>query len=237
MFSWRKEIRLSFPDREWLPSATKDTCFAASISGTCRPGRRAHQDLVGLARSETLRRASEVSIHWDADQWSAAQDAINAVIGAPHDCSSDFYRRLAAQVRLMPDKDAVNTAMQIRLDRTRVNRLNFLKTALYSDPTLIAVWYLEQHPDRVDDINFDKFRRLADQLQAGEHWWGPLMLAWNELASKADSQEAIKECMNVLLEVLHRLDSRLANRYGLPTPDERFISPNGNIPTVNDRDE
>jgi hypothetical protein len=115
--------------------------------------------------------------------------------------------------------------------------LNFLKTALYSDPALMAIGFLEQHPDQFDNIDFSKFRRLADHLNAGERWWGPLMLAWNELASKADSQEAITECMNVLLEVLHRLDSKLANRHGLPAPAEQDISPNGNVSAVNDRDE
>lgn len=237
MYWRRKEIQLIFPDREWLPSATKDTCFAASVSGACRPGRRTHQCLIGLARSDILRIASQISVAWDADQWSAAQDAVNAVIGASYDCSRGFYRGLVAQVRLMPDRDAVNAAMQIRVDRARVNRLNFLKTALYSDPALMAIGFLEQHPDQFDNIDFSKFRRLADHLNAGERWWGPLMLAWNELASKADSQEAITECMNVLLEVLHRLDSKLANRHGLPAPAEQDISPNGNVSAVNDRDE
>lgn len=163
--------------------------------------------------------ARNIAGKWEADDRLEALCEINAWLGEPHDCPQGFYRKLSGHAELLMSRKARENAIRAREDRAHVERLRYLKAMLYTDPSLLAVEYLDQNRDHISTIDvgsIEKFRLLADRLRETEQWWSPLMAAWNELAANTRSREGIEEAMKILNDSIRRLDSKLAARHKLP---------------------
>lgn len=212
----RRMTDLSFPAPARLPSATDGVGFLAHVSGRYRRGRAYHHNRDSFVRSQVLQLARRVSIEWEGDERHSAQDAINAILGESRSCPQGYYHQLVAKVELRIGASELQTAIQAREDRGRVERLRALKASLYTDFGLLAIDCLERQPrPLIDEIKIDDLRRFADELAEREQWWSPLMIAWKELAAQARSPEAVESAMTVLLEAIRQLDATLAARHGL----------------------
>jgi hypothetical protein len=190
--------------------------FVATIVGEYRLGRGRHSDPGAVARRDVLALTSSIALKWEADQVSAAQDDMNAQLGNADNSRGKVYRKLSAHVDLRVGEESQEALRELRRDQARVARLEFLRKVLFANPVLIAIEYLERNPQEIKKVEIEAFRSFAEQAMSYEKWWGPLMKAWNDLAAKAESPEAVAEGMNVLLDAILRLDSKLAVRHGLP---------------------
>lgn len=202
-----------------LPSHTSGVDFTAEITAQYQHGRKSHTNLEEFVCFQVVTTVRKVAQKWEADERLAAQNEINAYLGEPHDCPQGFYRKLTGHAELLMSSKSRENAIRAREDRAHVARLRYLKTALYTDPSLLMIDYLDQNRDHISTIDVDrieKFRLLADRLQEAEQWWSPIMAAWNELAANTKSREGIEEAMRVLNDSIRRLDSKLAARYKLP---------------------
>lgn len=191
----------------------------ANITVQYRHGRKAHNSREELVRFQVMTIARNIAEKWEADDRLAAQDEINAWLGEPRDCPQGFYRKLTGHAELLMTPKAYENAIRAREDRAHVERLRYLKTALYTDPSLLVVEYLDLNRDHIGTIDVgsvDRFRQIADRLREAEQWWSPLMAAWNELAANTRSREGIEEAMKILNDSIRRLDARLASRHQLP---------------------
>lgn len=220
MIPWYRSVppHPLFKEPRRLPSATSGVDFTANITAQYRHGRKTHNNREELVCFRVMALARKIAVKWEADDRAAAQDEINAYLGEPLDCPQGFYRKLIGHAELLMSRKAHENAIRAREDRVHVERLHYLKAALYTDPSLLVVEYLDQNRDHISDIdvgNIDKFRLLAGRLREAEQWWSPIMTAWNELAANTSSREGIEEAMKVLNDSIRRLDSKLATRHGL----------------------
>ncbi|WP_203898190.1 hypothetical protein [Virgisporangium aliadipatigenens] len=160
---------------------------------------------------------------WEADEASSASDAINAEFGAPRSCSQGYFRDLVAEVRIRTSAEARQAAERSRADRARVARLQYLKAALYSDPTLLAIEYLDRNPSaKIDTSRLDGLQKFADEIRHREQWWSPIMRAWDELAVRTMSAESADIAIEVLIDAIRRLDLSLARRHGVDSNTATF---------------
>lgn len=222
--SWFRQrlVELSFPTADFLPSATSGVYFKAQINAHYRRTRVFHEDRDSFVRHEVRCFMSAITERWAADELYAAQDAVNAALGRPSKCSEGFYTDLTAHVQLSITEDGVKAARIERADRARIERLEFLKRTLYTDPSLMAIEYFEHHPECVtsEEIDITSFRNLANNLRSFDEWWSPLMTAWTELSANTAPREAVEQSMRVLLDAIQRLDAKLAMKYKLPTTND-----------------
>lgn len=220
MMPWYRSVPSHplFKEPRRLPSATSGVDFTANITAQYRHGRRPHNNREELVCFRVMTIARKIAVKWEADDRGAAQDEINACLGESLDCPQGFYRKLTGHAELLINRKAHENAIRAREDRVHVERLRYLKAALYTDPSLLVVEYLDQNRNQINVIdvgNIDKFRLLADRLREVEQWWSPIMTAWNELAANTSSKEGIEEAMKVIGDSIRRLDSKLARRHGL----------------------
>ncbi len=209
------EFTASLPTRSYKGSRFY---FEADFQITYRPGRQGHCNRNSLIRHEVLQAAREESQSWLAIEILEAEDAINARLGRPSDSTDGFYRDCRARVALHISEQTEKTLHRLLASEARVNHLQYLKTTLYSDASLLLVDFLERDPSRLgDELDIDKFYRFANRLSEAEQWWAPLMQAWGELAAQTQSREAAREALHALLDAIHRLDKKLSSRHGLPS--------------------
>ncbi|MFB4304377.1 hypothetical protein [Actinomadura sp. NTSP31] len=186
-----------------------------------RPGRARHCNPDSAARAHLTAIAREEAASWQADQLAAAADAINAKLGRPVHRPQEGYRDLVGRVELCLAPGAAEAVAQLRDHQAHVERLRYLKAALYTDPALLLIDHLHRVPQALTgDVTaiLEDYRRLADQLEHHEPWWADVRRAWNELAARTHSRQGASESMHVLVDVIMRLDSRLAAEHGLPPP-------------------
>lgn len=194
--------------------------FDARLRASFVPRRKDHRDRDSLIRTRVLESASDVSGQYGADDAPAAQAAINAKLGGPQDCVDGYYRRLTARVELGVSADAARAAAQRRQDDARVARLRYLRSVLYTDPSLLLIEHFDRNPSAsmAPEVLVQKYQALANQLREAEEWWSPLMVAWSELATQtAGSSDDVIVAMKALLAAINELDGRLAARHSLPS--------------------
>lgn len=216
--SWfrARRVNLVFPHPLSVESATDGAAFELHISGHYTPGTARHIDRESLVRHRISGVAREVCRDFHADEGSIAADALNARLGIPTNCIDRYYWRLTAHARIYVNDDLRALAAQRRADHGRVERLRYLKTALYSDPSLLAVEYLDRDPAaKIDSGRIEELRRYADELRQAEYWWSPLMVAWNELAMRSAASQSTGVAMEILLETIQKFDRSLARKHGL----------------------
>ncbi|NBE99986.1 hypothetical protein FE391_41680 [Nonomuraea sp. KC401] len=215
----RPWVKLTFPDIVLLPSKTRGVHFEAIFDIKYRPGSASQLSRDSCVRRDVRSLSCNIASQWQADEASAAQDAINVELGGYASCPHGFYKDLVGSVELSVDRDGLNAALQERADQVRFERLKWLREALYYDPSLLVIDHLERHPETLLNADFkvDNFWKFSNRLRSAEKWWSPLMAAWTELAAKTQSQQAIEQCMRVLLDAILRLDARLAAEHKLPT--------------------
>jgi len=110
------------------------------------------------------------------------------------------------------EREAVKAAHAFREECARIERLQRLADSLYGDPRLLLVDYFDRYPDReVSDEEVARIRRFSAQIKGFDEWWSPIMQAWVELAARTKSQARIDVSLDVLREVIMRLDSQLAS--------------------------
>jgi hypothetical protein len=214
----RRSRRTVVPDpvQTSLPSATPGVSFHARITARYRLGRTQHDAPDSVVRTRLVLAACDQAACWQADQLCAAADAVNAEIGRPAHCPRRVYRDLIGHADLWLDAAGTEAAELWHQQKTHVERLKYLKATLYSDPALLLIDHLQRHPNDLDNAELDKYRSLSDRLQERERWWSSLMVAWNDLAAQTQSPQAAEASMHILLDAIRRLDSKLADRHGLP---------------------
>ncbi|WP_189329462.1 hypothetical protein [Actinoplanes ianthinogenes] len=112
-------------------------------------------------------------------------------------------------------------AIQTREDARRIERLHRLKAALYSDPSLLVVDFLDRNPNlQITAQDIDRFRKLAHDLRHQEQWWWPVMSAWSDLALQTNSPEAALHVMEALRRAILGLNRELAVRKGVSVTSE-----------------
>lgn len=202
-----------------LPSATEGVSFQSQITARYRPGRARHHERDSAARAYLTATARKEAAAWQANQSAAAKDAINAKLGQPARCPDGSYKDLVGHIELSLTRSAAAAVDQLCDHQAHVARLRYLKAALYSDPSLLLIDYLHLHPEALNDdlrTTLERYRQLADRLQNHEQWWADVRTAWNELADRTQAPAAAEESMRVLLDVLLRLDRKLAAEHNLP---------------------
>ncbi|MFF8479136.1 hypothetical protein [Streptomyces sp. NPDC015414] len=175
-----------------LASATPGIPFEAVYTLYWRPTLRRRSNLDDLVRIYIHQKAVETAARWDAADLPAAQDALNAALGAPHE-GNRYYRILAAEVALRLSPESRELLAQRRADLERVRRLEFLKTRLYDHPGLVILDRLERHPGRLPDEEAAALQRLSRTIRACDQWWWPLLEQWEQLGNgfnDADKQQA-----------------------------------------------
>jgi hypothetical protein len=212
----RKQVEARFALPVRLPSATPQIAFEAQMKATFQSGRTQHNALEALVRSNVVDAARETAQKWHADEIDAAQDAINARLGKATDSPGGTYRRLIASAKLRISAAERDAANQWRNVRHKIEHLEYLKAQLYSDPSLLMIDYLEREGAQIMSLDVNTFHRIVISIRQFDHWWSPLMVAWSELAARADSPETLNGTMAILLDSIRRLDSKLADRHGLP---------------------
>lgn len=212
----RRLRELSFPGPLRLPSVNELIAFDADITARYRPGRARHRDREAYIRARVLSIARSSAQEWYADEVASAEDAINARLGKPDRCYDGIYHDLTAHVKLQIGAKTREAAERDREDRARIDRLKFLKLALYSDPSLLIIEHAEKSKKPVPEENFEAYWRFSDRLQSRDRWWSPLMAAWNAMAAETKSEASVDYSMRVLLAAIRRVDARLADQDGLP---------------------
>ncbi|MGI5401479.1 hypothetical protein ACQEVG_38140 [Streptomyces sp. CA-135486] len=204
---WQRAARATAcPHPRLLPSATTGVPFEATFTILWRPTIRTRQNLEELVRCDTLKSAAEIALRLEATDLLAAQDAINAALGAPDRVHTPHYRRLAAHVALRLSPESRESIAQQRADTDRVRRLRFLKTQLYEHPDLVVLDRLEQQPGSIDPRQVADWQRLARSIKACERWWYPLLDQWERLGQGFSDVEKQNQAMLALLDSLKSLN-------------------------------
>ncbi|MFG1887503.1 hypothetical protein ACGFIR_06490 [Micromonospora sp. NPDC049051] len=165
-----------------------------------------------------IREACEVvAKKCDADETARLAALLNADFGLPRSCSNGCYDQLLARFAVSSGEEARQAAVRIRADRARLARLRMLKDSLYAEPSLFVISRVEAQPDvNIDENLIREAWQLSALLKSAEAWWGPLMAAWSSLASNFKTEEAASVALRVLVDAIHRMDKKMASRYGIP---------------------
>ena len=199
-----------------LPTSTPGLSFRSSCAATYQPSRRRHANLDDLVRHRVLLVAREITSDWPADELPAAQAAVNAELGRPQHCPESYYRNLTARVDLYIPKSQRQMAAKAREDHAKIARLRHLKEVLYTDPGLLIVDRLDRNPEALlSGTDIDSVWKLVARLNEKERWWGPLMSAWNEIATKTTNPAASELLLKHMIEMVSKLDTNLAEKHGL----------------------
>ncbi|MFF5010868.1 hypothetical protein ACFY3G_49795 [Streptomyces phaeochromogenes] len=203
---WQRALRTTAcPLPRLLASATPGIPFEATYTLRWRPTLRHHANLEDLVRTGIHQKAAETAARWDASDLPAAQDALNAVLGAPHE-SNRYYRVLAAQVVLRLSPGARERLAQRTADTERVRRLQFLKAHLYDHPGLVVLDRLENHPERLPDEEAAALQRLARMIKTCDQWWYPLLEQWEQLGDGFNDTGKQQLAMLALLNAVTTLN-------------------------------
>jgi len=204
-----------------LESKTAAHLFEMGVVASYRRGRSKHESIEALVRRDIRKFAEREAARWEVDEAQYFQDSLNAEFGHPNNCSRDCYRDLTATFEVRSTAHGRQAALNARLDRTRVERFKLLRAALYSDPTLLLISQLEQHPElTIDQAKVDEAWRISSLFRHNEEWWSPLMQAWSSLAGGIKTEEASLMAVQVLVDAIERLDKSLIEKYGISEPED-----------------
>jgi len=207
---------LDVPMELMLESKTAAHFFKMEGVASCRRGRSKHESIEALVRRDIRKLAEGEAARWEVDEAQDFQDSLNAELGHPNDCVRGCYRDLTAKFEVRSTADGRQAALNARLDRARIERFKLLRAALYSDPTLLLVSQLEQHPElTIDQAKVDEAWRISSLFRHNEEWWAPLMQAWSSLAGGIKTEEASLMAVQVLVDAIGRLDKSLIEKFGI----------------------
>ncbi|MGW4807224.1 hypothetical protein [Kitasatospora sp. NPDC004272] len=210
-------------ERRPLRSRTPELFFRATFSAEWGPGTEDHRNIESLVARDLLERATPLSELWSVDEVRPAHDWLNAELGRGYDSSDGYYRGLTSKVQLFLDADTREAALQRRQDRARVQRLMYLRDALYSDPELLLLDYLERHPDELGTVDIRPFQQLARSVRTGNEWWYPALDALARLSSASDPVCGDATAMKALLKAFKEAAPELIDVYGLNHETGRLI--------------
>lgn len=203
---WQRAMRMTVcPLPRLLASATPGIPFEATYTLHWRPALRRRANVDGLVRTDIHQKAAETAARWDAADLPAAQDALNAALGAPHE-GNRYYQILAAQVVLRLSPESRERLAQRTADTERVRRLQFLKAHLYDHPGLVVLDRLENHPERLPDEEAATLQRLARMIKACDQWWYPLLEQWEQLGDGFNDTGKQQLAMLALLNAVTTLN-------------------------------
>ncbi|WP_251021000.1 hypothetical protein [Streptomyces sp. ISL-98] len=203
---WQRAVRTTTcPLPRLLASATPGIAFEAVYTLRWRPMLRLRPNLDDLVRTDIHQKAAETAARWDAADLPAAQDALNASLGAPHE-GNRHYRILAAQAVLRLAPESREHLAQRTADTERVRRLQFLKTQLYDHPGLVVLDRLERHPGRLPDEETAALQRLARTIKACDQWWYPMLEQWERLGDGFSDTDKQQRAMLALLNSVTALN-------------------------------
>lgn len=143
-----------------LPSRDPSVFFTVRIDGVWRPcENELSQDvnLAVLARHQLREQVRRTLVFYTVLDAAAAQDAVNADITGWH--SAEPGLEIRGSVRLTVEaQDKALAEEHLRQDRARsldqqetLGRLTFLQRVM-SDPDLRLVWWIDRHPDRINEL-------------------------------------------------------------------------------------
>ncbi|MFJ3038590.1 hypothetical protein [Streptomyces tendae] len=150
--------------------------------------------------------ATETAVRLCASDVPAAQDVVNAALGAlPRRASN--YCLLNVKATLGLPSAAQELLAQRAADEQRVRRLRFLKENLYDHPDLVVLDQLEHHaPGTLDDEHVAELQRLARLICSCDRWWFPLLQQWEQVGQGFTNIEKRQQAMLVLSDSLKALN-------------------------------
>ncbi|MFC0623261.1 hypothetical protein [Kribbella deserti] len=218
----RRRIEVPRSGPYQLPTALEAIRFDAAITGSFTPGSARHSEVTSVVLVDACNRAASISQAFGADDVLAAGAAINADLGRPRDCPNDHYKQLTVTVGLTVTAEAARAAAEHRRDEARIARMKHLRSVISSDPSLLAIEYLDRNPGAPPDLaKIVEYYKMAGYLQEAGEWWGSLLAAWNELvAISGKTPQERARVMKRLRDAIYEMDAGLAAKHCLPKPPD-----------------
>lgn len=208
-----------------LDSRTPGVAFEMTGSAYWKARKKRHPDIEAVIRDTVTKRAQAIASVRYADDVHGAQDAINAALGTGHHERNRYYSNLTGRITLQLNKQGMANALEYRATVARLERLHFLKKQLYSDPSMLILDYLENHPQELTGPpDLDHFQRLALKISNGEEWWCRILDVLDKLSANVPEGDGNLFAMNVLIATLKTaapdlLASEESNPQSCPSQD------------------
>jgi hypothetical protein len=192
-----REVRL-------LKSLTPGVPFRITGSARWVPGKVSHPAIEALVRNVVVSQAQEIALKRYADDSSGTEDAINSSLGSGLITDTPYYSALTATVTLdRPTQEEIASSHEYRSSLARVERLRFLKSQLYGNPSMLLLDYIDRNPDKLDELpDLASFQLLALEVSNGEQWWLRVLYVLEKLSSEVSDEKGNLWAMNVLLTAL-----------------------------------
>jgi hypothetical protein len=198
-----RKLHVTSSAEPWsLASATPGLEFEATFFIEWRQTSRCRLNLEELVRHDLAQDAAETAKRYEVTAVRAAQDAVNAVLGATVRARRAHYRRIRARVTLAVSSETQDILAQRKHDDERVRRLRFLRDQLYGDPALYAIERIESHGGLISKQDVADIQQLARWLRAGDQWWYPILKQWEEVGQGFTEVEQQARAMKSLLDAL-----------------------------------
>jgi hypothetical protein len=187
-----------------LKSLTPGVPFRMTGSARWVPGKVSHPAIEALVRNVVVSQAQAIAVKRHADDVSGTEDAINSDLGSGLIEDTPYYSALTATVVLdRPTQDEMANSHEYRDSLARVERLRFLRSQLYGDPSMLLLDYIDRNPDKLDELpDLASFQLLALEVSNGERWWLRVLHVLERLSAEVSDEKGNLWAMNVLLGAL-----------------------------------
>jgi hypothetical protein len=166
--------------------------------------RRCHLDIESVVHDAVFHKAQTIAVQRYTDDIRGTEDAINANLGSSHHEKSPYYSSLTAKIALHLSEHDMRSSLEYHNSLARVERLRFLKSELYNDPSMLLIDFLDRNPDRFSDPpDFADFQRLALKVSNGDKWWSWILDVLDKFSSEVSDENGNTYVMKVLFAALH----------------------------------
>jgi hypothetical protein len=155
-------------------------------------------------RNVVVSQAQAIALKRYADDVSGTEDAINSDLGSGLIEDTPYYSALTATVLLdRSHQDEMANSHEYRNSLARVERLRFLRSQLYGDPSMLMLDYVDRNPDKLDELpDLASFQLLALEVSNGERWWLRVLHVLERLSAEVSDEKGNLWAMHVLLTAL-----------------------------------
>ncbi|MGW9426660.1 hypothetical protein ACWHA1_01735 [Streptomyces decoyicus] len=215
----------SFSEPRKLRSNTPGISFTAVFTARWEINTSDHYTAQSLAINQLVHLATSITKEWEATNSRGAEDAVNATLGFPVPITGMPKSKLSGRVSLSIGAQELTVAEQQRQDKARVARLRYLKEQLYSDPEMLLLEYLDQHPEALTLPSTDirVFQRLSRSMRVGGEWWYPLLDCLEKISADLPEQRGDLYAMRLLLKAFKDAVPNLVDKHGLRAQIEGLL--------------
>jgi hypothetical protein len=200
----RRPEETHFREVRLLKSLTPGVPFRMTGSARWVPGKVSHPAIEALVRNVVVSQAQAIALKRYADDVSGTEDAINSDLGSGLIEDTPYYSALTATVLLdRSHQDEMANSHEYRNSLARVERLRFLRSQLYGDPSMLMLDYVDRNPDKLDELpDLASFQLLALEVSNGERWWLRVLHVLERLSAEVSDEKGNLWAMHVLLTAL-----------------------------------